>query len=191
MSRRVWTAYRAWMSNLIPLLLVAPLPPIAYWLDNAFSFWYALPVWALFPFALWLSINFFGLFQNEKMKRELSHKKPSGLYSVFCGFRRPSASVYLHPHEDLGWFVIGNDFVEFIGDRLNYKLQKNEVTAIRLVPNINSLLFLGGWVCIEARSEGKRLRMLIEPRENRTMTANRKLRRELAKQLREKLIEQR
>lgn len=179
------------MSNLVPLLIVPPLSLLAIWLEKSVSLWAGLTVWAILPFALWLSINYFGLFQNEKMKRELSNKKPSGLYSVFCGFRRPYTSLYLHPHEDIGWFVVTNDYVEFIGDKLNYKLSKNEITAIRLIPNINTLLFFGGWVCIEAWSEGKRLRMLIEPRENHTMIANRKLRRELAKQLWEKFIERR
>lgn len=190
MQRRVWTPIRRWMSNLAPLLAFAIVPPIALYLDSTGRVIAGFVVWACFPPFMWLSLNFLGLLRNGRIRSEMRAKLRSSFPdrmgdAVFVGFARPKYRSLLHHHEDVGWLVLLPESLEFVGDSLTYSLPKADVTGVRFAPNVNTLLGLGRWVSVEARHEGKRVRMLVEPRERATLLGNflyaKKLRAQISK----------
>ncbi len=187
MAKKAWTDYRKVMSNLTPLAMVAPLPAVAWYLDKLEKPSLALVVWCLCPIVLWLGINNFGLFQNSMIRKELLPKLPKDLAgrSVFVGFGRTGHAQLIHHHEDVGWFLLNPDSVEFIGDSHHHKIKKEDIQSIRLGMNINSILWLGRWMKIEGKVDKKRVCMLIECREKRTMFANFKFTKELCERVRE------
>lgn len=190
MPRKVWTGFRRWMSNLAPLLVVAPLPPAALWLHGQGRATEALYVWGASPIVFWLSINFLGLFQNEKMKRVLRPPLRAAYpkkvkEATFAGFARPKYRGPLHPHEEVGWLLLHPDRIEFFGESQKHSLRRGEIAGAKFLWNVHSLLGLGRWICIEGRLKGKRVRMLVEPRERRTLLGNRLLAKRLLKEIRE------
>ncbi len=178
------------MSNLAPLLLVAPLPAAAIWLHEQGHTAVALYVLGASPVLFWFSINLFGLFQNEKMKSAmrppLRAAYPKQVQTAtFSGFARPMYRGLVHPHEDVGWLLLHPDRIEFFGESQKHSLRKEDIVGARFQWNVHSLLGLGRWICIEARMGGKRVRMLVEPRQRRTLLGNRTLGKHLLKQIRE------
>jgi hypothetical protein len=177
------------MSNLVPLLFVAPLPAVAVSLSQAGKSDQAFYVWVSIPVVLWLAINFFSLFQNKSMRREMLGKlladRP-GIEerSFFVGFARPKRKAAIHTHEDIGWLILHPDRLEFFGDTLNHELPRSTIRSIRFGANMNSLLLLGRWVLVEAEVEGKRVRLQVEPREKSTMLGNLVFSKRLAEELR-------
>lgn len=139
--------------------------------------------WALSPFAFWMAINLFGLFQNGRLRKSLLSLRPSAQKAWFVGFARPSYRGWLHPHEFVGWLILQDESVEFRGENQSYRLNRDEIIAIRKAWNIHTLLGLGGWICLEGRVSGQRVRMLVEPRERATMFGNFLLRNEIIREL--------
>jgi hypothetical protein len=64
-------------------------------------------------------------------------------------------------------------------------LLKSEVQGVRYRPNVHTALGLGRWVSVEAKQNGKPVRLLIEPRESNTLLANRRLGKELRTRIEE------
>lgn len=184
----VWNDFRRWMSNIAPLVVCAPVPAIAYYLDVLGYGREALIAWISFPVICYLAINFLGLVQNRKMRTELEYLLGSANLEngrrVFVGFSRPKAKVGIHPHEDLGWLVIKPDALEFIGERWNYVLERSEIRRIGFGFNVNSFFGLGRWIRIDGEVGGKFVRMLVEPRERDTMLGNLLLGGRLVRELR-------
>ena len=174
MARKAWTDYRKVMSNLTPLVLVAPFPALAWYLDQLQKKSFALAVWGACPIILWIGINFFGLFQNRAVRKELSSKLPNDSTgrAVLVGFSRPNRTQLIHHHEDVGWLLMNPDSIEFIGDTHRYKMMKTEIRSVKTKWNINTILGLGRWVCIDGIVDSKRIRMLLESREKSTLFAN-------------------
>lgn len=174
MAKRAWTDYRKVMSNLTPLVAVAPFPALAWYLDRLQKPMFALVVWCLCPIILWLGINFFGLFQNRAIRKELSVRISADMMgrAVFVGFSRPNRTQLIHHHEDVGWLILNPDSIEFIGDAQHHKIEKASVKSVRTKWNINTILGLGRWVCIDGVVESKPVRMLLESREKNSLLAN-------------------
>lgn len=165
------------MSNLLPLLFVAPLPAIAVHLAQQGRNDQALWVWIAFVPALWLAINFFSLFQNRRIQREMmgklfANRTDQPIRRFFVGFARPKRRVAIHTHEDVGFLLMYPDKLEYFGDRFRYVIERPSIRRIAFGANINTLLGLGRWILIEAEVDSKRIRLQIEPRERGTMIGN-------------------
>jgi hypothetical protein len=125
----------------------------------------------------WLMVNFFGLFENQKMQLELRKKLefrrvklPSD--AVFVGMATPSFSGVLDTHEDVGFLVLGDNEVQFLGEHRRIQIAREEVRRIKFRPNIHTLIGLGGWICIDGITDGKAIRLQIEPRGQSIMLVN-------------------
>jgi hypothetical protein len=175
-ARPVWSSYRKLMANLLPLLCWVPLAVAGIVLFQENHRALAFAVWALVPVAGWLGINQFGLFQNEAMKRELRILRPaqSDRLIRFVGIATPKHRSLLDAHEDVGWLVLDEDALRFLGERKRIQLPKQEIRVVRFRPNVHSLLGLGRWVAVEGMHEGKRFFLRVEPREHGTLLANRR-----------------
>lgn len=176
MTKEVWTAYRKLMANLVPACLFVPVFAFGLVL---FQRGYSKPALACFVASViagWFAVNFFGLFENAKMMRELRHLTEGRQGApVFVGFAPPGNISLLDPHYDIGWFYIHPDAVEFIGEKSHYRLAKIEIIGVRFRSNVHSLIGLGRWLSIEGKRDGKTVRMLLEPRQRRTLLQNRTL----------------
>jgi hypothetical protein len=186
MPAPVWSDFRRWMSNLLPLVPVAPLPALALYFDSNNRAVAANVVWASIPVVLWLGINFLALYQNAKIRRALKPliEKTDALRSTFVGFARPKHKSPIHHHEDVGYLLVFPDKVEFVGESHRHELLRDEIKAIRFRFNLNSIFGLGRWVSIEGVSSGKHVRLMVEPREKPTLLGNRVYGKLLLKDLR-------
>jgi len=124
----------------------------------------------------WLALNQFGLYQNSRMKIRLTAilgktaKLPQERF--FVGFSSPKFTGVLDAHEDVGFLCLGKDSISFVSETRVVELKRAEVTQVEFRPNVHSMVGLGRWISIEALRSGVRIRMLIEPRERRTMLGN-------------------
>jgi hypothetical protein len=124
----------------------------------------------------WLFLNFFGLFQNAKMRSMLERilgadtdlPKPQ----VFVGFTTPRYTGLVDAHEDVGFLCFGKQSLLFASEFRVTELERTAIRSVSFQPNVHSLVGLGRWICIEGVAGGKPVRMLIEPRERRTMLGN-------------------
>lgn len=189
---RLWTTGRKLMGNLLPFVVATPFAAYGVWrLYKDRPFVGEGLVWMFVAVVvLWLGANFLGLFQNEKLKKAMRRRLESSLRPneipsepVFVGFARPSYRSALDPHEDIGFLLLHADRAEFFGDKERIALAKASLQRVRLRPNPHSWALLGGWVSLEGVLEGKPVRMLLEPREKRTLVGNRRLRRALRSRL--------
>ncbi|MCW5945793.1 MAG: hypothetical protein KIT74_02045 [Fimbriimonadales bacterium] len=165
------------MSNLLPLLFVAPIPAIALYFEQNKQSQVALWVWISIPLALWLSVNFFAPFQNRQIKKEMLGKLLSDRPDIkgkkfFVGFARPKRKGAIHTHEDVGWLILHPESLEFFGDSHKHELPKSAIRRIRFGANMNTAMLLGRWILIEAEIDGKPVRLQVEPREKATMLGN-------------------
>jgi len=179
MAPTVWTARRKWLGNLLPALfwfpcLAAGLVVMAKQGDPL-----GLGLWLLIGGTVlgWLAVNRWGLFQNDRMKRQLElmllakNSMPAG--SVFVGFSTPKFSSTLDPHEDVGFLSFNPDDVRFISETREISVPRTSVKSVHFRANIHSLLFLGRWIAVEGEMDGQPIRLLLEPRQHRTLFANR------------------
>lgn len=190
MAAQVWTTGRKVAGNLLPFLIASPLLGWGAWkmvqareVSNEGLAWCAAGI-----VALWLGVNFFGLFRNGSLKRALMLRLKASVYDApedpfFVGFARPAFKSALDPHEDIGFVLLYPDRIEFFGDRNTISLPKSCLTGVRMRPNPHSWALLGGWVSVEGVLEKETVRMLFEPRERSTLWGNRGLRRELMKKV--------
>lgn len=190
MAAQVWTTGRKVAGNLLPFLLASPLLGVGVWkmvqaraISNEGLLFCAAGI-----VALWLGVNFLGLFRNGSMKRAMELRLKASVYDApkdpfFVGFARPAFKSALDPHEDIGFVLLYPDRIEFFGDRDTISLPKSCLSGVKLRPNPHSWALLGGWVSVEGVLEGESVRMLFEPRERATLWGNRRLRRELKKRI--------
>lgn len=170
------------MGNAIPLVGSVPLGVWAVlgMYRNGRIFGSELLWLGCMPAAAWLLMNFFGLFQNEAMRRDLARRMrlgPTGdpASRYFVGFARPAYRGLLDPHEDLGFLILHADRVEFKGELHDFSLKRSEMTQIRFRANPHSWVGLGRWISIEGVIEERPVRLLVEPRERPTLIGNLRL----------------
>lgn len=137
----------------------------------------------------WLAVNFFGLFENARMRTQLQRiliaKNETLTEPIFVGFATPRYSSALDPHEDVGFLAITPDRLRFVSETRTVEVPKAAVTQVRLRGNVHTLLGLGRWVSVEGTIDGKPIRFLMEPREYRTLLANKGYAKRLAQRLNE------
>jgi hypothetical protein len=175
----IWNMRRKIMGNLVPALVGLPFAVVGVvqvtrTLDaTGRGLWWVSASVVL----AWLSVNFLGLWDNRRMQREMKRRliekdEPLPEAAVFVGCTTPNYAGWLDPHEDVGYLVVEDDKLVFHGDKLELAVLKSETTRIRFRPNVHSLAGLGRWIAVEGVSEGTPIRLLIEPREKRTLLGN-------------------
>jgi hypothetical protein len=181
---------RKLMGNLLPLALSVPFGAWGFrqMLLNERIVGWELAWLGAMPVSAWVFMNFLGLFQNEAMKREIARKLRLGPPSepperFFVGFARPAFVGLLDPHEDVGFLFLHPDRLEFRGDGQDAMLARDQILGVRFRPNIHTVVGLGRWVSVEGTAEGKPVRLLVEPRERRTLLGNLKFSRILRDRL--------
>ena len=180
-TKPVWTLGRKIAGNALPLLFAFPLfiyGVIGYPTTGMTGS--TLAAFALFPVVGWLATNLFGPCGSwglkDKLGKKLHHERPFDKTEKYLvGFARPSYRGLLDPHEDIGFLLIHPDRLEFFGDRIRVELDRKDVKTVGFRPNPHTWLFLGRWVSIEGETQGKPVRLLIEPRERATLIGNMKL----------------
>ncbi len=179
MARKVWNTRRRLLGNLLPIAGSLPFGVWGVWLLLQSGHIIGPELWiiGLMPAVGWLLMNLFGLFENGAMRMEIARKhgfgpprEPPERY--FVGFARPTYRGLLDPHEDVGFLVLHDDSLEFLGDGEQVSLRRPDILGIRFRMNPHSWVGLGRWVSIEGKIEGKPIRMLIEPRERQTLLGN-------------------
>jgi hypothetical protein len=126
---------------------------------------------------MWLLVNIAGAFENPRLKRELLRRieakeiKLNG-NAVFVGFARPSYTGLLDPHEDIGFLSLNEGSASFHGETVDLVVSADEIEKVRYRFNAHTLACLGRWVSIEGKSGNTPFRMLVEPREKRTLIGN-------------------
>jgi len=126
----------------------------------------------------WLAVNRWGLFENDRMKRQLElmlqAKGTLPANPLFMGFATPKFSSALDPHEDVGFLSIEPDGLRFVSETRTVDVPRASVRSVHFRANIHSILLLGRWIAIEGEMDGKPIRVLLEPRCHRTLLANRR-----------------
>lgn len=186
MAPTVWTSRRKWLGNLIPASIwLVPTAAGIIWSirqDNFLGIGLIGVIIGLV--AGLLAVNFFGLFENEAMKRTLEIRlRARGEFPkdsiCFVGFARPEYSSMLDPHEDVGFLELRPNELRILGESLQIEISKSEVKEIRFRPNVHSIFGLGRWISIETEQS----RLLIEPRQLRTLRKNLRFGRSLRAEL--------
>ena len=176
-SAKVWSSRRKWMGNLIPALawLVPTVPGlvICYVSGNylGLGFWLVLSGLILGLVVL----NQFGFFENSKMRAELLRivvesgelktKEP-----IFVGFASEGYSSMLDAHQDVGFLAFEKHSIVFASEARRFEIVRSSIVRVRFRPNVHSLFGLGRWICVETAER----KYYFEPREGRTLLANRR-----------------
>ena len=176
----VWSTRRKWLGNLIPAVFWLPPAVAGIYQIAAKGQLIGLGLWLLIASTVlgWLAVNFFGFFENAKMRASLeriltTEGKSLAGEKVFVGFATPKYSSMLDAHEDVGFLRILSDKLIFVSESRTIEIQKADVHGVRFRPNVHSVLLLGRWVSVEAKVGDQQIRLLVEPREKPTLLGNR------------------
>lgn len=176
------------MSNLVPSMVFVPVFAAGLFLFQqdklgaSVGFFLASIVIGIF------AVNLLGLFQNRRMHSELKpliHGRPEP--SWFVGIGKPGGVGALDPHHDIGFLLLTQTSIEYIGESARYTIPYSDIVGIGYKMNAHSLLGLGRWVAIEGRHDSKPFALLVEPRMHPTILQNKREGARLAAELR-KLI---
>lgn len=171
----VWTKRRQWIGNLLPLMVgLPPLLLAGFLLWNRKDWGGPIALACLGPVLTWLAMNFWGLFENARMKREMETRwktahRPDPIRRYFVGMATPAHSGMLDPHEDVGWLAVYPEKLEFFGDRFRTIVEREKVDQVSWRPNAHSLVFLGGFCAVE----GAGFRICFEMRDHKSLWRNR------------------
>jgi len=125
----------------------------------------------------WLAVNWLGLWGNAAIRKDLDAKlsrmgKPIEGEAYFVGFASPGYSGALDPHEDVGYLLLFPDRLEFRSETRTVILPRDHVQRVGFRPNAHSLVGMGRWISVEGATEGRRVRLQVEPRERNTLWGN-------------------
>lgn len=195
--KKIWTTKRKLLGNLLPFIIAAPFFALAldYYYKHAESTNFHVPVETgiliiLFIVVCWLGINIFGYFQNDQMQAAIgrnldSQRGPKVQKKYFVGIATPTFRSILDPHEDVGFLIFHDDFLEFYGESQTVRLERADITKVSKKPNIHSIAFIGGWVTVEGVFGGKPGKLLVEPRVKSFVIANQAIRTRLVQEIEE------
>lgn len=190
LQKPVWTLKRQIMGNLVPLTLAGPMILVGLWLMYRSGKIGGVGLYLVGASIIvgWIMLNLFGLYENAKMKQQMSWRLDQVMKEVpsrryFVGVATPRFKGMLDPHEDVGYLLVFNDRIEYYGEKVRVKFKRSEVKAVEAGINIHSLIALGGWVIIRAERDGKSAELRVEMREKPYLRSNRALNRMLLKRL--------
>jgi hypothetical protein len=167
------------MGNLVPFMFWFPLALsgiVTVWRTGDYS---GTGLWFLVSATLvgWGSMNQFGLFANQHMKKQLNHilvaqgnDLPKDRW--FVGFATPKYSSTLDPHEDVGFLFLLPDRLKFVSETRLVEVMKSDIREVRFRPNVHTLLLAGRWISLEGEVADKAVRLLLELRDHRTLLKN-------------------
>jgi hypothetical protein len=178
------------MGNLVPILCMLPLAALGTLLMVRQHSVTPLGI-ILCLLALtvgWFAVNWFGFFGNSQLKVAIQRKVLAkagrdASRGIFVGFARPSYVGLLDAHEDLGFLFLDETSLEYLGEIHQITINREDIKAVRYRANVHSALGLGRWISIEALHKGKPVRLLVEPREARTLLGNKKRGKDLRREL--------
>lgn len=175
---KLWTTKGKVLGNVLPLVLSFPPLIMAVKSFAAEGPSPATLLWtAAFPASAWVMACLTALVGNGRMKREMGRRlhieRPfDQTEKYFVGFARPVYRSALDPHEDVGFLILHEDRIEFWGSEQRISLGIEEVAGVRFRPNTHTMVGLGRWISVEAVVDEMPVRLLIEPREKRTLLGN-------------------
>lgn len=120
----------------------------------------------------WVALCLFGFWGNRGMRRVLEARLKEKGERWFVGFASPKYAGLLDAHEDIGFLVMGDRNLTFVGDSLRVELPRDNVVRVTYRANAHTAVGLGRWVCVEGIAKGQPVRMMVEPRERSTMLGN-------------------
>ncbi len=178
LQKRLWTTARKLPGNILPVILGLPFLAMGlfeYPKDGLVP--HVLLKLALFPIISWVSTIFLGLFGNNFLRQEMSRRlhaeRPfDKTEKVFVGFAKPGFVSTIDPHQDVGFLIMHQDRIEFYGSEFQVEVLKDWISNVRFQPNVHTLLGLGRWIAIEGQDQANNFKLLIEPREKRTLIGN-------------------
>jgi len=167
------------MGNLIPAAICVPIATYGVLLAIRTQQFTGRGLWfvAGSVILMWLLVNFIGAIENPRIRRELSRRLQAketqlSANAVFVGFARPSYAGLLDPHEDIGFLSLDDGSASFHGETIDLSISAQEIEKVRYRFNPHTLAGLGRWVSIEGKSGNTPFRMLVEPREKKTLIGN-------------------
>jgi hypothetical protein len=180
---KVWTSRRKWLGNVVPIIFwLLPTAGGVYWtflIGRATGKVLGPGLWLLLGGQVlgWIFLNLFGLFENGRMRRDSMRnlalrRPPAPGPVVFVGCASSKHHSMLDAHEDVGFLAFGPHELEFIGDQNRMRILREQITTVRYLPNVHTIVGLGRWVSVEASINGLPVRLLLEPRERNTMSGN-------------------
>ena len=174
----ILTSRHKLLGNLVPLAVMSVVAGLGIALMSrpsaTVAAWFLLLV---APVLGWLTVNLYGLWANRQLRAEvelrLKIQRPRARATkYFVGFARPTYHSVLDPHEDVGFLIFHEDRLEFFGVEFHLNLYVEDFLSVRKRANPHTLLGLCGWISIEGTSEGRPVRMLLEPREHPSLVGN-------------------
>lgn len=178
MAGKLWTSGRKWGANLLPALFYLPPAVAGITILVKRSEFGGLGLWLLLGAVAcgWISLNFLALvgngFMRRQLRREIAAKEGLPDDAVFVGFASPGFQSVLDPHEDVGYLVLLEERLEFIGETHRVKIPRGAIEKVGFRPNVHTWVGLGRWVSVEGKVEGQQVRLLVEPREKQTLLGN-------------------
>lgn len=177
-ERRLWSAGRKAMGNLLPLILVIPFFALALQEASKEGLTAKMGWWLAAALATgWLGVCYLGQAGSgavrRKVERELHKAHPFDQRERhFVGFAPPGHKGLLDAHEDLGFILLDEEQIQFFGEKHRLRLPWSDFSDVRFQANIHTLLGLGGWTALLGERNGKPIRVLIEPRSKMTAIGN-------------------
>ncbi len=192
----VWTAKRKWMGNIIPALfwLPAAAAGLTWMIVNSQILGLGLWLLVLSTVLGWIALNQFGFYQNGRMRRQLEKILRAGQGDLtqdrnFVGYASPKYAGMLDAHEDVGFLCFLPDRLRFVSETRMVEMSREQVKSVRFRANVHTMVGLGRWISVEGETDGKPIRLLIEPRDRGTMLGNLRMGKKLQSKIRRWLKE--
>lgn len=174
-DRFIWNRNRQLLGNIIPIVFAAV---IAFLFKRLFSSVDLIAALILFVVTTWLFMNQFGLWENNKIEKELREKLKNNS-GEFVGFATPKEKGLLDPHFDVGILHISEDMLSYSGERISIRIPLSEIRDVYFVKNAHSLVFLGGYMAVIT----KNATLYFECRRHKTLLGNLKTTKKLISDL--------
>jgi hypothetical protein len=174
------------MSNLVPAVVFVPVFATGLVMFQRGQTTLSVVCFAASIIVGIFAVNLLGLFQNRRMLSELRplvHGRPEPAW--FVGVGKPGGVGALDPHQDLGFLLLTQNAIEYIGETARYLIPYSDVIGVGFRMNAHSLLGLGRWVAVEGKHDGKPFVLLFEPRSHPTILQNKKEGAKLAVRIKE------
>jgi len=168
----LWTFGAKLVPNLLPLFVGLPFWVGGIILARRGAVADAVEVAAFGLVICAVSLNWLGLIGNETLREKCLKRLNPPPGSLFVGISRPGFKNALDPHEDIGFLTFEAERLIVQGERIRVEIPRMQELRFGYAPNPHTLLGLGRWVTIDG---GPDFHIHIEPREERSLRANRTL----------------